>query len=184
MGGAVILADVASPDAKFREESWAVVPVGAIEQHAKHLPLGTDFLLVSAIADALEAAAPDRIVRLPSVPYGASDHHADRPGTVSVGSLVLTDFLREIVAGLIESSDIRRALIVNGHGGNSPAMAITIERLKRTYSDRLFWGLSYWDAIFDQLGDMSPGPMGHADHIETSMMLHVRPEIGWRVTRR
>ena len=53
MGGAVILADVASPDAKFRERSS---PSDAIEQHAKHLPLGTDLLLVSAIADALEAA--------------------------------------------------------------------------------------------------------------------------------
>ena len=172
---------LASPDVSHLDaEVLAVLPIGSIEQHARHLPLGTDALAAEAVAEHLEALAPDRVLLLPPVPYGASDHHRAFPGTVSIGTETLGLLVHRVVLSLVETTGLSRVLILNGHGGNVPAMRWALERLASDAPNLSVWGISYWDALFAALRVQNDGPagsMGHADRHETSIILAVNSEL-------
>jgi hypothetical protein len=68
-------------DASTRGDRVALIATGHTEQHAFHLPLNTDTLIIEAIARGVEAKMPDTIFRLPTFPYGVSMHHRQYPGT-------------------------------------------------------------------------------------------------------
>lgn len=184
MGGAVILAELTSEEAARARDLIALLPLGSVEQHAAHLPTGTDALLAAAVAREVEAARPESVLLLPPVWYGASDHHAGFAGTVSVGSELLARTVAAVVGSLAATTGVSRALLLNGHGGNVPAMRVALELIARARPSVTALGLSYWDALFDGLagaGEPWGEPMGHADRVETSLMLARRD--GPRPTR-
>lgn len=157
-----------------------VVSLGAVEQHSVHLPLGTDSLVAAEVAAGVEQRMPENVVLVPPLWFGASDHHLGRPGTVSIGSRALVLVASEVIASLHASSGWRRVLVVNGHGGNQPAVRMVVERLRRSCPDVLVWGFDYWDAAFDVLderGVAHPGGMGHADVLETSAVAARWPHL-------
>jgi creatinine amidohydrolase len=138
-----------------------VVPLGSVEQHGHHLPLGTDTAVASAVA---EAAVPrlDGALLAPPLAYGASGEHEGFPGTISLGTEALTGVLVEY--GRSACRWAGRLLIVNGHGGNLDALR-SAGSLLRTEGRDVAWfpcGIPDGDA--------------HAGRTETSLMLHVEPE--------
>lgn len=158
----------------------AVLPIGAVEQHSRHLPLGTDAMVATAVAERLEAAITDDVVLMPTLWYGASGHHTGFSGTVSVGTDPLVATATAAVRSLAATSGVHRFLILNGHGGNQPAVRVIVERLRDELPEATVWGLDYWDAAFAELeaqGQARPTGMGHADHSETSLVLAVRPDL-------
>lgn len=158
----------------------AVLPLGAVEQHSLHLPLGTDSLISSAIAVELENRKPDAVVLFPPTWIGASDHHLAMPGSVSAGTSALVVSIARTISSFVVSSGIRRFLLLNGHGGNQPAVSAIIESVVAADRTTVCWGANYWDAMFDVLDERRvprPTAMGHADSIETSLLLHLRPEL-------
>jgi creatinine amidohydrolase len=138
-----------------------VVPLGSVEQHGHHLPLGTDTAVASAVAAALTPGL-DGALLAPALAYGASGEHEGFPGTVSLGTEALTGLLVEY--GRSACRWARRVLIVNGHGGNLDALRAAGSLLRGEGRDVAWFPCGIPD------GD------AHAGRTETSLMLHVEPE--------
>jgi mycofactocin system creatininase family protein len=138
-----------------------VVPLGSVEQHGHHLPLGTDTLVACAVA---KAAVPrlHGALLAPALPYGASGEHEGFPGTISLGTEALTGLLVEFARSACRWAG--RVLIVNGHGGNLDALRSAGSLLRREGRDVAWFACGIPD------GD------AHAGRTETSLMLHVEPE--------
>lgn len=135
-----------------------LVPLGSVEQHGPHLPLGTDTLIADAVATALERADPG-LVLAPALGYGASGEHEGFAGTVSIGHAALRLLLIEY--GRSACRWAQRLAFVNGHGGNVAALVEAV-RLLRSEGRDVGW-----------LPCSAPGRQGdaHAGRTETSLLL-------------
>src|SRR4051812_11247599 len=91
-----------------------MVPLGSLEQHGQHLPLCTDSLLGSEIAERVEAALPETVLLLPMQWLGSSDHHLKFPGTVSVPSALYIEMVSHICECLL-SAGFRRIFLHLSH---------------------------------------------------------------------
>lgn len=143
-----------------------LVPVGSTEQHGPHLPLDTDTVIASAVADGIAQRIrldrPDAgVLVAPAVPFGASGEHQSFPGTVSIGHFALRVVLIELVRSL--STWAGPVVFVNGHGGNVPTLVRAVSQLTAEHRD-VGW-VPCW----------APGSDAHAGRTETSLMLHLAP---------
>jgi Uncharacterized protein, putative amidase len=117
-----------------------VLPTGSIEQHSKHLPVTVDTLRAENLTRELVEAAPERglsMVRLPTLPYGYSEHHMTYPGTITLGADTYQSVLEEIGASMAEHGADRLA-IVNCHGGNRSPMKLAADRLQRDHGIEVY----------------------------------------------
>jgi creatinine amidohydrolase len=176
------LAHLRSAEAGFEgaDAPLAIVPIGAVEQHSAHLPLGTDALIVDLIASSVEERRRDEVLLLPTMHVGASDHHLAMPGTVSIGTQAVADLVARQCLSLAHSSGVRRFLILNGHGGNQPAARLALESMHAADPSVDGFAVDYWSLMFDELdaaGVEHPPAMGHADLIETSILLSRMPAL-------
>ena len=107
--------------------SIAVIGIGAIEQHGRHLPVGTDFIAVAELSRrvAFELSA----WLLPALPISLSECHGPLEGTVWLKPSTPAAVLREIARSL-QAQEVRVLVVLNGHGGNF-ILGPTIERLNR-----------------------------------------------------
>jgi mycofactocin system creatininase family protein len=146
---------------EIAEAPLLVVPLGSVEQHGHHLPLGTDTTVAAAVARAAAPALPGALLA-PALSYGASGEHEGFPGTVSIGTEALTFLLVEF--GRSACRWAGRVLVVNGHGGNLDALRTAVPLL-RSEGREVAW---FPCAL--------PTADAHAGRTETSLMLHVEPE--------
>lgn len=107
----------------LEREDRAVLPIGCTEQHA-YLSLATDSVLAERVA--AEAAEPLGVAVFPVVSYGITPMFRAYPGTVSLRVTTLLELVRDVLDAL-EGQGLRRVLIVNGHGGNSPLSGLVNE---------------------------------------------------------
>ncbi len=165
-------------DALDRERTVLLLPTGAIEQHGPHLPVDTDIHDSSELSLRAATVAGGGVVVLPPVPWGMSPHHMGYPGTISLQLGTYAALIRDICAA-VSRHGFRRVLIVNGHGGNVAILGATALQMSEELG--LFVGVaSYWHLIVPQLreiGTSELGGMGHACEMETSLQLHLRPEL-------
>lgn len=101
----------------------AVLPLGSTEQHG-YLSLSVDSILSERVA--LEAAEPLRVPVFPVLAYGITPYFRAYPGSITLRIETYLRVVRDILNNLAESG-FRRILIVNGHGGNSPAQSLAGE---------------------------------------------------------
>jgi creatinine amidohydrolase len=94
-----------------------VLPLGSTEQHA-YVSLATDSILAERVA--AEAAEPLGVPVFPALSYGITPYFMAYPGTVTLSVTTYERVLTELL-GSIRRHGFRRILVVNGHGGNSPA---------------------------------------------------------------
>ena len=156
----------------------ALIAAGHTEQHAFHLPLNTDTLIIDAIARGVEAKMPDTILRLPTFPYGVSMHRRQYPGTVTIDPRAWEDFWVEIV-GLLRSIGLKMAYLINGHGGNHSFLVNVTKFCGDRWPD-MFVATSFLhttSAELTQYRTSQIGGMGHACELETSYILHLRPDL-------
>lgn len=163
-------------------ERVVVLPLGSFEQHGAHLPLLTDTLVCAEIVRRAEAELGDTALFLPPLWVGASEHHRGFSGTVSISNEVYMRVLVDIVESLI-GSGFRRIFLLNAHGGNCVPgqMAIYDVQMRQREMPNLWLVLGTWFKMAaEQLADldgMAQEKVIHACEMETSLILHLRPEL-------
>ncbi len=162
-----------------RDRTVVILPVGSVEQHGNHLPLGTDTMLAQAVSLAAADANGDAVV-MPPPWYGFSAHHMRFPGSVTLRPETFMAVVEDMVAALVRH-DFRRILIVNGHGGNSGLIDVLASTLGHAhYGAARIAALTYFTLAREPISKLrksKPGGMGHACEFETSMVQHIRPEL-------
>jgi creatinine amidohydrolase len=162
-----------------RDRALVLAPIAACEQHSRHLPTYTDTILVTAVAEGVEARLPQQVLLLPTLWFGASHHHLRFGATLSAEVDTHIDLLCDLLLPLLDDG-YQRLLILNGHGGNIDTMHVALRRLQTRYRDRILSAASYWELAEKELAALAEGPrksMGHACEFETSMVLALRPEL-------
>jgi len=157
----------------------AILPVGAIEQHGPHLPVYVDSCINEELLNLALAEAPDDlpITALPMQAVGKSDEHISFPGTLTLPANVLTELLLELGRS-VHRAGIRRLILLNSHGGQPQIMDIVARTL------RVELGMFVVNVAWSKMG--MPGELFsaeerafgiHGGEIETSLMLHLRPDL-------
>jgi creatinine amidohydrolase/Fe(II)-dependent formamide hydrolase-like protein len=161
---------------RLRETDTALLPVGATEQHGPHLPLDTDSwdaeYLCRRVAERCSAPRP---LVLPLLPYGVSYHHQDFPGTLAVSPETLAQFVYEIGMGAV-AHGVTKLIIVNGHGGNAPALQLAAQRINR--DSKILTCVDTGESSDADVARLTVTPNdAHAGEVETSTALATRPQL-------
>ena len=164
------ISEVAWTDIESFDADVAVIPVGSIEQHGPHAPLGTDWLTAAHLAEAVSTASTHNILVGPTIPVGIAEEHRHFAGTLWVSPDTFRSYVRETVESLL-THDIDRCILVNGHGGNAAAIREIAEQITRD-TDAIVAGFTWFDAIGEPLANL-----GHGGPLETAFIWHIRPEL-------
>ncbi|MFB6126392.1 MAG: creatininase family protein [Halolamina sp.] len=166
----------------FLDADAAVLPTGSVEQHSVHLPVSVDTLRADHLTAELVDGAADSdhdfdldLVRLPTLPYGMSEHHMNFPGTVTLTPSTYTDVVVEIGESLARHG-VERLVVVNCHGGNREPLSQAADRLVRDHD--LPTHFVHWtDFARERLQEAFGEGWGHAGDHETSVIEHYRPDL-------
>jgi len=176
--GGVLWRELTWPEAEKRLEKVdvALLPVGAIEQHGPHLPLDTDTFDAEYLAIRVaEACSEPRPLVLPAIPYGVSYHHQDFPGTLSISNETMAQTVYEIGMDAARNG-IKKLVVINGHGGNSPALNFAAQMINR--DAQIFVCVDSGETSDVDIYGLATTPNDvHAGEIETSTSLAVRPHL-------
>ncbi len=163
-------------------EKVVLIPIGHTEQHGYHAPLSTDTLIIEAVGRGTAQAAPQQAVCLPVFPYGVSTHRRSFAGTFNVGGRAFEDFWLAAVDTLVDRG-FTRFYLMSGHGGNSSFLVNVVkyagEKHPTIFCATAFLYLSGPKGVAAlEAKRQSPiGGMGHACELETSLVLHLHPEL-------
>ncbi|MCB9208409.1 MAG: creatininase family protein [Ignavibacteriales bacterium] len=171
-------AELTWPEAEQRLKTMdvAILPTGAIEQHGPHLPLDVDAFDAEYLAKKVaEACSDPKPLVLPLVPYGVSYHHDDFKGTISVTNETLAKFIYDIGINIAKQG-IKKLLIINGHGDNSPTLNYAAQMINRDAN--IFVAVDTGETSDVDIDELAETPNDiHAGEIETSTTLSIRPEM-------
>ena len=159
-----------------------LIPVGHTEQHGYHLPLSTDTDIIGAIAGGVARQMPSLACTLPAWHYGVSTHRQAFAGTLNAGGRAFEDFWVAVVDNLV-ARGFNRMYLLSGHGGNCSFLQNVVkysgERHRRIFCATAWLYLSdaQGSAALERYRQSAIGGMGHACELETSLILHLRPEL-------
>ncbi|QDU80930.1 Creatinine amidohydrolase [Polystyrenella longa] len=172
-----LLSEVNYQHVKENPYQVAVLPIGATEPHNLHLPYGTDTIQVETMAArACERAYKKggKVIMLPPLPYGTETNMIEYPFAMNLQPSTILNVISDFCEAL-ETQGIYKLVIVNGHGGNDfkPLLReLLVQTEVNLFLCDWFRGIAA-DAvpeIFEQPGD-------HADEVETSLVMAIRPEL-------
>jgi creatinine amidohydrolase len=173
----MLLADLSWDQAQeyLAHDNRLILPIGATEQHGRHLGLGCDFQIAEQVA--AMTGEQTNVVVAPTIAYGMSLHHMKFAGTLSVRPttliLVLEDVLRTAYA-----HGFRNVLSVNGHGGNTAAIDYALADVANEVEELRVKIFEWWkEPEILKMADEIAGPQRgtHSSPIETAFMMVARP---------
>ncbi len=172
--------ELTSPDfarAVARSGGTCIVPLGILEKHGPHLPLGTD--LIDCREVSLRAAASEYAIVFPPYFVGQIFEAKHQPGTIAYGSRMMLDFLQQTCDELARNG-LKKIILVNGHGGNDAFLHYFCQSQLETRRDYVVY---LFDPAYDEATEARLDRMrkttvdGHAGEEETSVMLAHSPEL-------
>ena len=161
-------------------ETVAVLPVGAVEQHGPHLPMGVDAKLIEGVvAQALPQLPADLpVLFLPPQNIGFSVEHSNYAGTLTLTPATLIALWTELGA-CVARAGIKKLLLLNGHGGQVSMMDVVARELRIKHG-LLVYSASWFGLVDDAANQQfcaHEHRFGvHGGEVETSMLLHLDPE--------
>lgn len=152
-----------------------ILPVGALEAHGPHLPLGADQL--QAERTALELAEKVDALVAPTVAYGSAPGARRFPGTVSLSIAELEAHVEGVLSELGRGG-VRRVLVLSGHAerGHMGALREAADHAMQRRPTLRVAVLSDYDFVYELRGTLAPPTDGHAGLLETSRLLALAPE--------
>jgi creatinine amidohydrolase len=161
------------------DRTIAVLPVAAIEQHGPHLPVSTDTTIMQGMLETVIARLPEDLdVRiLPVQSVGKSNEHLYAPGTLTLPARVLIEAWTELGASVARAG-VKKIVFVNSHGGNEEIMGIVSRELRVRFG--MLSVKTSWQRFGRPAGmytDLEDRHGIHGGDVETSLMLHFRPDL-------
>lgn len=170
-----VLAETNWKAVKYENYSIAILPWGATEAHNYHMPYGTDNMLAESVAVEAASIAWTKQVKsvvLPTIPFGVNTGQMDVPLCMNMNPSTQLAVLKDLIQ-VLEIHSIEKVVILNAHGGND--FKQMIRELSLLYPSVFVCALNWWQCtdpapFFDDPGD-------HAGELETSMIMHLHPEL-------
>lgn len=171
---------------RLKETDTVIVPLGALEGHGPHNPVGCCFILAHEAAK--HVGAKTGIPVTPTIPFGVSKAYQNFPGTITVSSKIFQELVKNVTANLIRHG-FRRIIFFSAHGGgNLPALSeVSLELREKTGA--LFAVLHLWGIVTQLSPEIASAPgvhSGHGGEPTTSIMLYLTPDLvnmhraGWK----
>jgi creatinine amidohydrolase len=162
-----------------RGRAVAVLPIAAVEQHGPHLPVGVDAAINAGIIARAIALLPQGCpaLVLPMTSVGKSDEHLSFPGTLTLSHETLGRVWYELGAS-VHRAGLRKILFFNSHGGQPQLAEIVCRDLRVKLG--MFAASTMWPQLTEMADLFDAAEIKHGIHggqIETSMMLHLHPEL-------
>jgi creatinine amidohydrolase len=170
----VVLGESTWADVRSTRFEVAVLPWGATEAHNTHLPYATDNIETESIAIASARIAWSRgahVLVLPCVPFGVNTGQREVPFCLNMMPGTQAALLRDLLPSM-QDHGIRKLLILNGHGGNDFKQII---RELQPSTSVLLVQANWYQAV--RAADFFDEPGDHAGELETSLTMHLRPEL-------
>ncbi len=163
-----------------RQNAIVVLPVDSLEQHGPHLPVEVASLLGATVAARTAQkvlAAGQKILVLPVLWTGQSEHHMSFGGTVTLDNAAFAALIEGVVRSVLRHG-FRRIVLLNAHGGNENALRAITDDLTPTLGVPIVQ-FTYWYAAAAAIAKIleTQGGLSHACEAETSMMMAIRPEL-------
>lgn len=170
-----ILAETNWKEIQEHQFDVAVLPWGATEAHNYHMPYATDNYQVEYIAAISAEKAWNnghKTLVLPNIPFGVNTGQLDVPFCINMNPSTQLAILKD-VCDVVKRHGVTKLVILNGHGANN--FVAMIRELAGVYPDLFVAVINWFNAspkhdIFENKGD-------HADEMETSVMMHLHPEL-------
>ena len=153
----------------LKHSDMIMIPIGSLENHGKHMPLGTDTMIPTKLASLVSTKSD--IVIAPVIPYGATDDLTGFAGTISLGVNGLISLLTTICDQLYDYG-FRKFIILNGHGGNCKSIDSVGMHL---YDKGALLSCINWWLIAGELNPLWKG--GHGGGEETAAVMAVDPSL-------
>ena len=162
--------------------SILLLPIGSVEQHGPHLPVSTDHVIASEAARAVASRCGRELDLwlLPTLAVSKANEHAWAPGTLWLRAATLLSVVDDM-ASSAAATGARRLVFLNSHGGNTALLVVACRDVRLAHGFQTF--LLHPFLPPDHGGRSATAPesemgMGiHGGHDETSMMLHLRPDL-------
>ncbi len=168
-------ARITGPQFEELPKDIAILPVGNIERHGDHLPLGADLMAPEWISREV-AKRLGNAVLLPPIPYGSSKAMREFPGTIDIDSNAFREYVKSVMKEVIRNG-FKLLVIINGHGGNTlPLQSAAREATYEVGGSILI--INWWsDVAKDKRKELFPeSSWGHGGADETSAIMFIAPE--------
>lgn len=156
-----------------------ILLVAAIEQHGFHLPLATDKLIGDHFCLQLDKEIPERVLILPAMSIGCSEHHMDFSGSLTLKHKTFLHQAEDILNSVVHHG-FKNLIILNSHGGNQGIGQVIVEHFGNRHPECRIVLATWWKIagdLLNELNETGPGGVGHAGEFETSLMLEINPDL-------
>ncbi|ERI94389.1 creatininase [Clostridiales bacterium oral taxon 876 str. F0540] len=169
------MVDYTSDDfkANLSKAEVAIVPIGSVEAHGHHLPLGTDIFSPRLFCNKINDKIGEEVWIVPEIPYGQSYDLSVYPGTIHIPTEVMSSYVFFVGKSLYDNG-IKKLVFLNGHGGNVNALNLASEKLMQLGMDVII--INWWLDFSKEILTITEG-QGHAGEDESSAVLYYNKNL-------
>lgn len=162
--------------ARERAGRVALIPIGSIETHGPHLPVGCDALVADKVADL--AAQEEPVMVLPLFPYTWSPQARRHPGAITIEATHLVRFMEDLCDEIYRNG-FTKIVLLHAHGGNVPLDYLMPAHMVERGKPFALYCIGPWGGLDPEVlnRERQRAPIGHACHVETSSLMYVRADL-------